>query len=209
MLKIRRKYLFLSLSIVLLILLVLWAFQFEKTNRLKYSQQVEVYEMGEMVEIGENFFVDDNEKLDGYSIRVNGAKLVEYQDFIESNGEVVNEADFSEAYPMPKYIYLLNITMKNTENTEGSVMALKYALYHNSLQLPVDFTVWGLIDENFEGYPYIKVKENTEAEITVPFVPMAADLGMDAKRIESMMEEDPFYFCICEFPIRKMIKVTL
>lgn len=189
-------------------LLILWGFKVYETNQKSHSDQIEIYEMGETVEIGDNFFVDAKESLNGYSVTVNSAQRVGYQEYIEANGGTVDETAFSETYPMPTYMFLVNITLKNVANTEGDIMVLKYGLCDKSLYLPVDFVVWGLIDERFDGYPFLKLLENSQTKITLPFVPMPLNVGINATKVDRMMEQDDFYFCICEFPVRKMIRVS-
>ena len=196
-------------AIILVLLIVLWIVQFNITNSKAIPQLVEYYEPGEYVEIGDNFYVDAVEQLDGYSIRVNGAKLVNYKDYIENNGGTVDMSVITEDYPMPQYSILLDITIKNENNTEGSLMVLKYMLYERALTIPVDFQIWQLIDENFDGYPFLRLVENTEADMIIPFSPNTHDTGTNEGELERRMEEEDFYFCISEFPVRKMIRVPI
>ena len=196
-------------AVILAIAVVFWIVQYNITNSKAIPQLVEYYEMGEFVEIGDNFYVDAKENLEGYSIRVNGATLVNYKDYIEANGGTVDMSVITEDYPMPKYSVLLDITVKNENNTEGSLMVLKYMLYERALTIPVDFQIWQLIDENFDGYPFLRLVENTEADMVIPFSPNTHDTGTNEGELERRMEEEDFYFCICEFPVRKMIRVPI
>ena len=197
-------------AIILVLLIVLWIVQFNITNSKAIPQLVEYYEPGEYVEIGDNFYVDAAEKLDGYAIRVNGAKLYDYEQFLLDNGcdeylefQKENDQDYY------KYIVVLDISMKNVENYEGSVMAIKFALYNGSLNMPVDFTVWDDIDEHFEGYQYLRLMPNSEADMLIPFSPMPLNANTAGDEIERRLLEEDFYFCICEFPVRKMIRVPI
>lgn len=192
---------------LVIIILALWAIQFAKINHQKFDTKVEIYEMGETVEIGENFFGDARENSNGYSVRVNKVELVEYKSFLEQNGGSLESGDFTEAFPAPKYTYLVEVTIENVANEEGAIMILNYALYHKALKLPIDFELWGLMDERFTGEAGFRLRENTEVTLTIPFTPMSLDTGNNSAELEKRMLNDEFYFCICEFPTRKMIRI--
>ena len=204
------KIILIASAIILAVLVVLWCMQYNITNSRAIPQLVEYYEPAEYVDIGDNFYVDAVEQLDGYSIRVNGAKLYDYEQFLIDNGCEENlEFQKENNQDYYKYIVVLDISMKNVENYEGSVMALKFALYNGSLNMPVDFTVWDDIDEHFEGYPYLRLVPNSEADMLIPFSPMALNVNTAGDEIERRLLEEDFYFCISEFPVRKMIRVPI
>ena len=207
--KLNRILLIIS-AVVLAVLTVLWIVQFNITNSRAIPQLVEYYEPGEYVEIGDNFYIDAIELLNGYSVKINGARLYEYEEFMIENGceeELSNQKANNESYC--EYIVVMDMNLKNVENYDGYIMALKYALYNGSLNIPVDFTVWGNIDKRFEGYAYLKLLPNSEVELLIPFVPMPADYETDSNEIFRRFLEEDFYFCISEFPVRKMIRVPI
>ena len=204
------KIILIASAIILVVLVVLWCMQYNITNSRAIPQLVEYYEPGEFVDIGDNFYVDAKEQLDGYSIRVNGAKLYDYEQFLIDNGceDYLNQQkENNEKYF--KYIVLLDLDIKNVENTEGVIMALKFGLYNESLNIPADFMIWSKIDEFFDGYPYLKVATNSEANLLIPFSPMPLNVNAASDDIERRLLEEDFYFCICEFPVRKMIRVPI
>lgn len=180
-----------------------------RTNRNKISQQVETYFMGKTVDIGNNFFSDSVEAPNGYAIRVNSAELVSYEDLLTSCGVDPADLGFSEEIPLPQYTYMVNVTISNEENETGAIMALNYALYNQSLKIPVDYYLWGLMDESFSGEPGFRLRTNSEKNITIPFTPMALDTRTNNQEITRRMESEEFYFCVSEFPVRKQIAIRL
>ncbi len=200
-------YIFVLIASVILVVFILWWNQFHITNEMAYKQQIETFHVGEMVGIGENFYLDAGENLDGYAVRVNGTELVDYQEYIELHGGVLNEENFSDEYPTPDYICLLHLTLKNNGNTDGSIPLLNYSLYDKSLNLSVDFETLELIDANFDGIPFIRLREDTEADVTIPFIPSSYDMGVNRDKVNQMIENDKFYLPISYFPIRKVIEV--
>lgn len=197
------------LSLVLAVLLAVCGVAFYTTNAKKIVEIEEFYGMGEYVAIDDNFFVDKSEAMNGYSIRINSVKLVNYQEILEANGGNISSDNFSDTYPAPKYTFLVDLNVKNEGNNEGSLPLLNYALYNKSLQIPIDFELFALIDEYYDGWPYMRIPENAEANIIIPFSPMTLDTGTNAAELERRMETESFYFCVSAFPVRKMIEVHL
>lgn len=197
--------LFLALIGVFIVLCVCGAVQ---TNRNKISQQVETYSMGETVDIGKNFFTDSAEDPSGYTIRVNSAELVNYEDLLANYGVTAADLCYTKEFPAPQYTYLVNVTICNEENETGAIMALNYALYNQALKIPVDYYLWGLMDKTFPGEPGFRLQTNSERNITIPFTPMPSDTGINNEEITQRMESEEFYFCVSEFPVRKQIKIS-
>ena len=178
-----------------------------RTNKNKISPQVETYTVGETVDIGKNFFSDSVEDPSGYMIRVNSAELVSYEALLTSCDIDPADLGFSEEAPLPQYTYMVNVTIRNEENETGAIMALNYALCNRSLKIPVDYYLWGLMDQSFSGEPGFRLHTNSEKNITIPFTPMPSDARTDNEEISRRMEAEEFYFCVSEFPVRKQIAI--
>lgn len=48
---------------------------------------------------------------------------------------------------------------------------------------------------------------NWQVDITIPFTPMAADTAINNDKLSKRMEKNDLYFCVSEFPTRKMISI--
>lgn len=179
-----------------------------RTSRNKISPQVETYSMRETVDIGKNFFSDSVEDPSGYTIQVNSAELVSYENLLTSCGVDPADLGFSKEVPLPQYTYMVNVTIRNEENETGAIMALNYALYNQSLKIPVDYYLWGLMDKSFSGEPGFRLQTNSEKNITIPFTPMPLDTRSNNEEIIRRMKSEEFYFCVSEFPVRKQIAIT-
>lgn len=179
-----------------------------QTNLNKIDQQVELYAMGETVDIGKNFFTSASNAPDGYSIRVNSAELADYEDILAEYGVTMDELWYSERHPAPQYTYLVNVTIRNEDNETGAMMAWDYAIYDRALKIPADIYLWGLMDENYSGEPGFRLRTNSELTITIPFTPMPVDTGTNLAEVTRRMESETFYFGISEFPVRKMIELA-
>lgn len=176
-------------------------------NHRKIDQKTEQYSMGETVEIGSNFFVDASENPEGYSIRVNDARVVELEPYVTQLGGDIKNFVYGDNSKPAKYTYLLDVTIRNTGNKDGGIIAQNYALYHDALKIPTDYVLWGLMDPEFPGTFGFSLQENTELDLTIPFTPMPIDTALNGKEVEKRMLADDFEFVVSEFPITKMIKI--
>lgn len=198
-----RKILWISI-LLLVVVLVLWFVSFYNVNSNSFQQTTEYYKMNEWVDLDGNFFFDAVENTDGYSIRVNSAKLEEYDKLIQKyNGKI----DAETGMPEPKYVCLLNVTVKNVANESGYFNALGFALYKGALQIPIDFDIWNIIDKAIDGNTLLKLRKDTEVTLTLPFTAQSLDEAVNSDRLNNMLENDEFDFYICDFPVRKLIKV--
>lgn len=188
---------------ILIILLVVWFIKFKDTNTLKYKPVIEYY--SGTVDIGNNFFFDADENPDGYSLKVESAKAIKYQDFLDFYNIKVSSED--EYYTKPEYVYDLEITVTNNYNTDGYIFAGKYCLYNNSLQLPINHELWNLIAPEIDGYQVFKVKKGTHITVHLPFTAMPADQLTNSKEVTRRILNEEFYLCISEFPVTKMLSL--
>ena len=205
----RNRVILIVSLIIIAALLVLWGIKFYITNSRAVHQEIEYYEMGEFIDIGDNFFYSANENLKGYSIRVNGVRLENYREYIESNGGEVRDESFSADFPEPKYVVVMDMTVKNEGNTEGYLNSRYFRLNNGSLSLVVDYEILGLVEEYFTGFVSFKLVENTEADMTMVFGSMGSSLGLEYDGVNRRLEEEEFEFSICEWPVRKVIKMKM
>lgn len=192
----------------IIVFLILWGVMLYNTDLNKIEQNEEIYQMGEVVDIGDNFFIDKAEQPNGYSICVNSVELANYTEIYKQTGSEPDLVMFGD-YPMPDNVYLLNITVTNKGNTDGVLFVMNYALYNGALKLTVDYVLWGLMDENYNNEYYLKLVPDSSADITIPFIPMPDDLATDKDEVNNRIKNESFLFEICDYPVRKFIEVHI
>lgn len=200
----KRKIILLVCCICTIILLGIWGNRVYSVNKNAFHQKVIHYSIGERVELENNFFFSGDENTDGYSIKVNSAKLENYPKFLASYGEKVQTVDGGV---VPKYVCLLDVTIKNSGNESGYLNTVAFALFNGALQIPIDFELWNIIDKNIDGNTTLKLKKDSEVNITLPFVAQALDETMDSKKLNKRLENEEFNFFVCDFPVRKLIDI--
>lgn len=176
-----------------------------RINKNAEKQKSEFYTMGEEVKLENNFFFDVLEHTDGYTVCVDRFTLKEYESYITENGGL--EEDFLEYDGHSKYVCLVDLTVKNSENADGYINTMGMILYYGSLQLSIDYTVWNLIDKNIDGNYILKLRENSEATITIPFTSQQLDEYMDADRLNQILEKNVLRLVLTEYPVRKIVEI--
>ncbi|MBQ9673117.1 MAG: DUF5028 domain-containing protein [Ruminococcus sp.] len=187
-----------------LMLLIVWFIRIISVNTNAFHQTTEIYNTDEMVNLDGNFFFDSNEDTKGYFIKVNKAILKDYKKYLNSYGEKVEE---DPEFPTPKYVCLINVTIKNENNSNGYLNTLGFSLFDRALQIPIDYEVWNLIDESIDGNTSLKLRKNSEVTLDLPFVAQSLDEDLNSKELNDRLENNTFQFFICDFPIRKLINV--
>jgi len=82
---------------------------------------VHTFEIGEEVAIERDIFLDDFENMEGYTVTVNNAEIISYEEFLVKYDYQESETDplFEEGdMTFPEMVYDLHLTIKNTNLTE-------------------------------------------------------------------------------------------
>lgn len=196
-----RRAVALSFCICIIIGMIFWVFRFITVNKKAFRQDEVVYNMGECVNLDGNFFFTNQENTKGYSITVNSMDLKNIED-INKEYNLNNSFLYTS-----KYVFFLNLTIINESNTDGVISALGLALHNGSLYMPVDFELWNCIDHNINGNVAIKLRENSQVDIVIPFSPQQLDVETNSRKLYKKMENEDFFLVVSDFPSRIKIKV--
>lgn len=195
------------LSALVLFGLWVWRVNYLNTN-LKYKTKTENYVSGEMVPIEDNYFYDLMEDPAGYYVRVDSADVYHYEDFAK---EIGLETDYyyykSMAIDPDSYVYVLNVTFKNTDNENGVIRFGCFDLMDKSLLLNVDYTLWNQMEPEWAGYEMLKLKLHSEVSLRIPFTVNMYRSQLTYRWAMRHIREDSFSLCISHFPVRKLIAV--
>jgi len=190
--------------VVCLIAVIIWAIRCYKINRMAFRQDIVHYSIGDTVELDGNFFFDASELTKGYSIRVNSYQIADYSELFKEYGR---ELPYSSDYPVNQNTILLNVTVKNKGNSDGCLPYNGFSLYHKSLQIPIDFVILNMLDPKIDGSITLRLRENTEVDLILPFTAMLLDEAINSKKLNEIIESEPLDLCVSEFPTRKLIQI--
>lgn len=168
-------------KIILLVLAVILfggiGFRIWDVNQAVELPPVNTYEIGEEVVIGDNIFLDDFDNMVGYTVTVNKAEILSYNDFMTKYNYNGDDLQFDKNdYFYPEMVYDLNLTVKNTNQTDdplehSGIHFLNYYLIGNSIQLGVSNELYlianpGLRYGVIEGF---RLQPDSEMDFNLPF----------------------------------------
>ena len=199
----RRKIAIVSISILSVLLVCIWAIKIRDTNSKAYNVREEIYDSNDYVALNGNYFFEAIEKTDGYSIKLNSVEIEDYDAFYNSyNREAPSYNGVS-----PKHIVMINVTVKNDSNTDGCLPFKGFGVYNGALYIPIDFEALNMIDPKINGSSVLQLKENSEVTLSFPFSAMPLDEAVNSNKLNDVLENEDLYLCVCEFPVRKLILI--
>lgn len=198
------KVAFIAGSILLFMLICIWAIKLHHTNSKAYDITEEYFNMNENVNLDGNYFFEATEKTDGYSVRVNSVETEKYDVFYNLYGQDAPNYDGIS----PKQILIINVTVKNNSNADGCLPFKGFGIYNGALYIPIDFEALNLIDPKINGSSVLRLKENSEVTLSFPFSAMPLDEAVNSDKLNSILNNEDLYLCVSEFPIRKLILIN-
>ena len=192
--RLKRKSTIAVLSILAcLVGLASWMAAFYHTNHLPYQIPDKIYQTGDFVPVGNNYFISPDENPDGYSVQVNDAKLLTYQQLFEQYNLDYHEYSRLDEYGNVEsnYVYDIELNISNTDNTTGYIFFGRYLLVDKSLTLFYNSTIQALVYKTLHFF----------------FTPSTGAVQKRVRKVEKMLTEDVFSLCVSEFPARLLIKI--
>jgi len=138
--------------------------------------------------------------MEGYSIGVNEAQVMDYQDFL---GKYQGEDEYS--YP-PEKIYDVSVTLKNlgADDTTGINMM---DFYISGLAVCADLNIdmYDLANPQLSGQYAIALRKNSELEIHLPFSLWEADYH---RKTWNKLEEFEMNLVTTLYPVKQVISLN-
>lgn len=186
-----------------------WMAAFYHTNHLPYQIPDKIYQAGDFVPVGNNYFISPDENPDGYSVQVNDAKLLTYQQLFEQYNLDYHEYSRLDEYGNVEsnYVYDIELNISNTDNTTGYIFFGRYLLVDKSLTLFYNSTIQALVYPELADVGSLKLKPGDNKTLHFFFTPSTGAVQKRVRKVEKMLTEDVFSLCVSEFPARLLIKI--
>lgn len=127
----------------------------------------ERYEMGDWLQIENGYIIDEiYEKNDGYSLRIDDARLMSPSEFVERYGKQKVSGDIPEG--RDDTVLAVTMTIKNEGNSEGGFDGFMWQVVPatNDQSYTIDEPLFAFVEDSGVSF---KIKENTEHTVTFPF----------------------------------------
>ena len=148
--------------IVILLLAFAYAGRIRYVNRQLRDAPVQEFQTGEMVEFEKDILI--NETMEGYSIRVDRAEILDYEDFLEKY-----DAEDEYVY-VPDKVYDVEVTLKNTDADEGTgISLLEFYVQGPAIVCGLNADLLGVANPQLDGAYAIALRDNSELVLHLPF----------------------------------------
>lgn len=196
-----RRLKYVSLLVVTLILVGAWASRYVSLNNYYKSlsdNTREVYDINVIVPL-EDDYINKGMKADGYSIRVDGFEIVEYESYVKSLS-----TDIPTAALTPEKLGLVYITLYNAESDAPGIMLTELKLHGMDNYVGMNWDVLAAANPVLANGYGISLSPNTEYSIVLPFDLFEMYFGSDTWR---NLEAYEFFLHVTAFPTEKDIRV--
>lgn len=157
-----RRLLFL---LAVTVLAGLWFWRYTTMNAYYDSFErmtEEIYTIGEVIP-----FEDDRLAgaiVDGYAIRVDDFRLVEYDNYIQTAG-----IDPDSMFAEPEILALVDITLFNEDSDSDGIMLTDLSLHGVDDYVGMNWGLLGALNPILKGGHVAKLQQNTEMKLVLPY----------------------------------------
>lgn len=187
-----------------------------------YGENQEYYAMGEIVPFGENYqTIGFEDTVDGYSLRVNNAKILTWEDMLTYIGQSEEDAEAllgEGASAQPEKVCLVTITLWNDDSQAPGVDLSCLYCYGISydLHMDTDLTILAnsfLLDayrdqmaDNHVGFVGVSLDPGEKVDICLAYDYSKSNF---TERHWDRLDADGLWLDITDFPIRRTIELIL
>lgn len=171
--------------------------------------KVERYAIGETVELEDSYWMTESEKCEGYSIQVNSASLLTYEEFLKKYHYEEDEKELlipRTSQLFPDMVYDVEITVKNTntQDKECGIDVGRYGVYASDFSLQIASPLYVIANPALKnGMQAFRLQPNTEMKFHLPYgIPLKSKY---AYLNEDIIQKRDLSLVISLYPVQKQI----
>lgn len=180
-------------------------------NRGKEYPEVITYQMGEEVALRDTIFYDSYENREDYTITVNSAEILSYDEFLAKYEYIENpdeplylEGDMT----FPEMVYDIELTVRNTntEESEAGVDFFPFTLYAKDYYMQNSGPLFAISNPTLQdGSMSFRLRPGTQMDFHLPFgfAPSAKILPIQVEEAR----EDEIYLVVSYYPKQLQIQI--
>lgn len=195
------------MTLLFIMALILIGVRVHLVNEGSLQMETEHYEMGEWVNLdGTILSSRSSENPNGYSLRINSAQIVSYNEYIEEFG--LNKTAVKTGLD-EKSVVVLELEVRNVGNDKGGIPLLPMLLTpdrKNTFYIWND-KLWAENEPNSNDSLYLAIKRDSEYATHIPFTMNNFDDQLTA--FKAPITDSRFTLCVANAPVRKVIDVVI
>lgn len=182
--------------IFLIALAILIALRIYYVNKNAPKRNIEIYSVGDWVDLDGDYMWSEKEDTKGYSVKVDSAKVYTYEDYMKKYDKPEDYfADYSKFN-----ILEISLSLKNEDNTNGGLFIKQFNVFPKKLNdcMYYDTELAYLSEPKLQDG--VRIRPNTEYNIVLPY-------QLCDGRLNPVKTEDTYYLLISNYPTKKLIKI--
>lgn len=189
---------------------VLVVIRIESVNKNITYPEIKEYGMQEEAPIGDNIFMEDYEKMDGYSVTAEEVELLTYDEFLEKfqyDEETQGQLYEKDDMVYPEMVYNVKVKIKNNnkeDNPDKGIDFQNYVVYGEDFQLQISAQLYAVANPDMEsGQMSFRLRPETEMEFYLPFY-FSPSRKIEPLQIEEVLNSK-LYLPISLYPEQRQI----
>lgn len=189
---------------------VLVVIRIESVNKNITYPEIKEYGMQEEAPIGDNIFMEDYEKMDGYSVTAEEVELLTYDEFLEKfqyDEEAQGQLYEKDDMVYPEMVYNVKVKIKNNnkeDDPDKGIDFQNYVVYGEDFQLQISAQLYAVANPDMEsGQMSFRLRPATEMEFYLPFY-FSPSRKIEPLQIEEVLNSK-LYLPISLYPEQRQI----
>ena len=165
-----------------------------------------IYPMGEVVDLGDDYFYNPNDKCSDYDIKVLSAEVLPVDEYLEKYG-LIREEVWGEDEVLATTVYEVTVWLRNNntdmENDTQNIDLVNMQLTTNRDIYQVDHELlWALYPQLDQSTYAFRVAPGTETTVHLPY----RDLKSMRLSIEEIKNRDTYLY-LSMYPTKRMVEI--
>lgn len=176
-------------------------------NTTGFQFPVEICEMGEWVPLEGDFFYSSAENTDGYSVRLESAEVLSYEEFMARFDTDTEYLGVQSRFD----VILLQVGFQNEDNIDGGVFIRDMNLLNGTLSAYYnrDDLYMEIANEKVGASEGISVQPGTEASMYMVYTTIARADNVTFLDQHAGESDVPMYLNVSQYPAKKLIRFTI
>ena len=175
-------------------------------NRDRENVETVVYQMGETVDLGEDFFYNPEDICSDYDIRVLSAQVLSVGEYLEKHGFSAEEV-WPDTEPLATTVYDVEVWFRNNhrdfETDTQRIDLVNMELFTNQDSYQVDHELlWSLYPQLDQSRLGFRVAPGTETVVHLPYT----DSKLEKLSTEEIRNRDT-YLLLSMYPTKRVIQI--
>lgn len=185
--------------------LLLWGVRVYQVNAGISLPETKIYQMGETVPFGKDFYFYSAEIIDGYEVTVLSARLMTYQEFMAEYGQ--QEDYIADEWHRPRFVYDVEVEISNRnreeDNTRGINM-INFSLHSVNDILQVNNDLFSMLYPHLDASWGFALRPESSMVMHIPY----GTAGYQKYYTYEGISSTDWYLLLSMYPVKKMILVN-